>query len=224
MRTAVTTMLCAALALAGGCQVLPWMVAQFSPPEKVKAVYVPPKGKKVLVLAENRPGLVGKDIVRYELMERLGKKLVQHKVAASVVPVDSIQQLPFSGAPKKLSPEDMAERFGVDLVVYVQIDHVSLKDNPVDPLWHGFLRANVCVIDGKAKARLWPTDLPDGMGHIAPQVEVKTVDNPSPSYADTMIVAMAEQMADNICKLFYDHMVAVDGVRDMPKSEIEKNE
>ncbi len=223
MRTAVIALLVAVLALAGGCQVLPWMVAQFSPPEKIKAVYVPPKDKKVLVLVENRQGLIGKEIIRYELMERLGKKLVEHKVAASVVPVESLEQLSFSGAPRNSSPSDLAQRFGADLVVYVQIDHVSLKDNPVDPLWHGLLRTNVCVIDGKAKTRLWPTDLPDGMGHIVPQVEVKMVDNPSPDYADTMIVTMAERAADNISKLFYDHYVSVDPVQDMPKSELDRN-
>ena len=214
------TVLMAAL-LAGGCQVLPWMVASFSPPKKVAAVYQLPKDQKVLVLVENKPGLQTQDMVKYELADRISKKLVEHKIALSTVSSEQVQLLS-STQPgfRSLPISEVGKKLGADLVVYVQVDNVSLKDNASESLWHGRLAASVWVVEVKEQKRLWPTDLPEGMGYSAAPVDLKSADNPSTVYADTVIRDLTEKMSDNVSKLFYEYSEPQDGVQDMPPSEM----
>lgn len=219
MKTMIRTTLLVASLLAGGCQALPWFVAQFSPPKKIDAVYKPPKDKKVLVLVENKPGTFGQEMFKYDLADCLGKKLVSNKVAASTISSEQVQQVSSRPGFHAMTISEVGQALGADLVLYVQIDSVSLKDNPVETIWHGRLSASVWIVDVKGQKRIWPVDLPEGMGYAATPVDLKAVENPSTNYAETVIRSLTEKMSDNIAKLLYDH-TEEQSPMDLPPSEM----
>ncbi|HUT60986.1 MAG TPA: hypothetical protein VNA25_24325 [Phycisphaerae bacterium] len=217
---ALTTLVLAAAAAAGGCtQGLAWLVAQFTPPKRVKAVYQPPKGKKVLVFVDDQKFPVEYEPVKYELAARINKQLIEHKIARSTVRYELLQNLSTTRDFHRLAISEVGAKLGADLVLYVQIEAFSLKDNPYSPLWQGRLETSVWFVDARKPAKLWPTDVPHGSGHIVPPVEFKPTENPSVTYGEEVAKSLAAQMAERIVKLFYDHYEAADPHHDEgPKS------
>jgi hypothetical protein len=206
LRYALTAVAAAAwLALPGCTQALAWFAAQFPQPKKVDALYQPPKGKTVLVLVEDRPKPVSYEPVKYELGERIGQNLVTAKVAREVVKQERLRDLSTQRDFAGLAVREVGARLGADLVVYVRIDSFSLKDGPESPLWLGRLSVSVWVFDVKGSGPLWPTDTPGGEGYRPTPIVLKHVENSSPSYGQVVAETLAEQMADRVAKIFYNH-------------------
>lgn len=191
----------------GGCgPMIGWMVNAFRPPKKVHAVYRPPKDKKILVFVDDLSNPVGYEQVKGELTERLNERLVEHKIARRTVPYERVLRLKaatpeFDG----LAVSQIGQRLGADLVLYVHVDHFSLKDNEVSPLWHGRMEVTVRMVD-VAAGRLWPKDRQ--AGYAVKPVDNPTESHPSPTYEIDLAKSLAEQMADRIAKLLYDHKVS----------------
>lgn len=204
--------LAALLLGAGGCtQSFAWFVAQFAPPKKVEAVYEPPKDKRFLVLVEDKPSPVRYEPIKYELAERIGRKLVDRKVARETVSQDRLHDLTNTRDYNLLSISEIGQKLDADLVLYVQIESFSLKDSPQSPLWQGRLATSVWVVDAREPRRLWPKDQPtQGGGYRVGPVEFKHSENPSPTYGEEIARNLAEEMAEQIVRLFYKHELARD--------------
>ena len=189
-----------------GCAtVLGWTAAQFAPPKKVPATYKIPSGKTILVFIDDVMAEVNYQPIKSELTERINSKLMDHKIAAAVVPFDQIakvmaQTKNFEG----LAVSEVGEKLKADIVLYVHIDKFSLKDDNASPLWHGQLHTTVRVVDVKG-GRLWPEDKPEGSP--MPPADLPAMENPAAGYGGELTRQLAEKMSDTIVKLFYDHMV-----------------
>ncbi len=213
MKAAAASILAAALAAAAisqsGCAVFAWTVAQFAPPQKVKALYTPPKDKKILVFVDDVHSQVTYQPVKAELTDRLNAKLTDRKIAGSTIPYRNLAHLAVTGEGfDAMRVVEVGRHLGADLVLYVHIDKFSLRDDEQGPLWRGRLGATIRMVDVE-KGRLWPLDSP--AGYAVPTVEPPPVDDSSPSYGAKLAKDMAEEMAERIACCFYDHTLPAEG-------------
>jgi len=207
-RLALATLLAVPALASGGCALFGWFAAQFAPPQKVEAVYKPPSGKTILVFVDDLSNPVSYEPVKAELTNRLNEKLVENDIAAETVPYERLLNL-MAATPNfnQLRIPTIGRELDADLVLYVEIVGFCLKDSQVSPLWNGKLSTRVKIVDSQ-EGRLWPVDRFEG--YPLEPVETGTVDNPSTSYGAELAEILAEQMADSIAKLFYDHEVAAE--------------
>ena len=200
--------LAALLAGAGGCAPFAWFVALFEQPVKVKAVFKPPKGKTMLVFVDNLSHWLDYEPVKGELTERLNKQLREHGIAAGTISHERLSEF-IAATPRfnQLGVIEVGQRLGADIVLYVQIDKFSLKDDRVSPVWRGRFHVTVRVVDVKA-GRIWPKG--PGPGYVVPPVEIPARTDSSATYGAHLAKIMAGKMADRVAKLFYDHEVSAD--------------
>jgi len=186
-----------------GCQLAGWFANVFAPPQKVKAKYVPPPDKAVLVLVDGPMYLIHYEPLRYELTTELNKRIVEKGIARQAVPYESLQRLSAT-TPEyyQLSIPAVGDRVGADLVLYVLVKEFVLKeDGETSPIWTPRLTASVKVVDVK-KGRLWPKG-PEG--HLVDEVKLPTKEDSSQRYGETASRQLAAQMAAEITRLFHDY-------------------
>ncbi len=184
-----------------------WLVAQFAPPQKIEPVYEFPKNKKVLVFVDDLLNPVSYIAVKNDLTKKLNRQLTEHGIVKDVISYDRLMDL--KGAMPKfnqLAISEVGNKLGADVVLYVQIDKFSLKDDEESPLWHGNFEATIRMVDVD-KGRLWPKDRPSG--YPVEPVKTPTQDNLSTTYGSELASQLATMMADKIAKLFYEHEVTV---------------
>jgi hypothetical protein len=195
----------AALAV-GGCAGVAWMVTQFAPPQQVKALYKPPPGKTILVFVDDILNPVPYEPVKGELTDQINEKLLTHKIATMTIPHEAMMQLmSVTKDFDRLSVAEVGQKLKADLVLYVHIDKLSLKEDAQSPLWQGQLQATIRLVDVSA-GRLWPQDRPEG--HAVPPAQTPPTDNPSSIYGEQVARDLAGQMAEHIVAVFYDHTAA----------------
>jgi hypothetical protein len=189
-----------------GCQPgagwLAWVTAL---PETVKPVYKLPAGKKVLVFTDDVLNPVAYQPIKAELAQGVNERLTQKKLAASVVPYDAF--LTWASKTEnleRLSVAEVGRALGADLVLYVHVDRLQLKEDERSTLWRGELATTVRVVDVR-EGRLWPQDRPEG--YPVPQVETPTVDDPSPQYGEEVARRLADEMSEAVVNLFCEHTV-----------------
>ena len=209
--------LCVALAAAvSGCGgMLPWLLAISAPPEEVEAMYAPEEGSTILVWVEDNPAneMTAAGSLRYRLTSELNRLLLHHQIADRVVSQQELVAIQI-GDPgfNQMSMGDVAKALGADLVLHVEIDEFSLRDTPMNPLWHGRLVTYVQILDDSGKT-LWPEDRLDG--YPVQPVEIKTTGDVSPAYGAKLTQMLVIAEADHITKLLYDHKVdPLDASRD----------
>ncbi|MFA6133683.1 MAG: hypothetical protein WC869_06665 [Phycisphaerae bacterium] len=195
-------LLCSTL---GGCGGIGWLAAQFAPPKKVEPVYRMPSNKKILVFVDDLLAEVRYQPIKSELAERISERLSQHKVAASTIPYDQLAAMMTATSDfRRLSISEIGAKLGADLVLYVHIDKFSLKDDESGPLWRGELHTTVRVVDIKG-GRLWPEDKPEG--YPVPAVDLPPEESSSPNHGTELSRILADRMAENVARLFYEHRV-----------------
>ncbi|MHC4294948.1 MAG: hypothetical protein ACYSTL_05125 [Planctomycetota bacterium] len=206
------------LSLAGCQPVIGWLVNVFAPPKKVAPVYAPPPDKKVLVFVDDLTNPVSYAPIKGLLTKRLNDRLIEHRVAADVVPHGELLTL-MAATPEfnQLGIVQVGSQLGADLVLYIHIDEFSLKDNEATPLWTGKLRTKVRLIDVqkgllKQQPRLFPEDRPEG--YPVKDVETPAETHPSPRYGEDLAKTLADKMADRIAKLFYEHEITAQEARE----------
>ncbi len=188
---------CAALLVFGGCGLFPWLVAQFAPPQKVKAVYDLPRGKRVMVLVEGQ----GTEFFKGELTRQINKQLLDHKLAGSVVEYERVQDAmdTLDKGNEKTPISTLCKKVQADQCLYVEVAQFSTRSESTGPLWIGKAKVNLKVID--ETRRIWPQEL----FYPVPQVELSPVDNSSDYYGTAVTTAVAIRVADRVAKLFYEH-------------------
>jgi len=197
-----------------GCgPVIGWFVNAFAPPKKIKAVYKPPKGRRIMVFVDDLLNPVSYEPIKSDLTEQLNSQLMEHKVAAQTVPYEDLLDL-IAATPEfnTLSIGEVGQRLGADIVLYVQIDWFSLREAEGSPLWQGRLETTVWMVDvqmamlRKSECRIWPDDRSTGY-HVNP-IEMPAEANSSEGYGRALAKVMAGRMADRIAKLFYDYQIS----------------
>ncbi len=205
MRTWIITLLVALLPIAGCGEGMGYLAYVFSGPNKVDPVYSFPKGKKVLVLVDDIAMPVSDIAIKSELTNRLNRKLVDNGVAAECVPYGQLLNL-MAATPdfNALSIGKVGAKLQADLVLYVNIDEFTLKEEEGVPLWRGKLKTTLRVIDTK-DGRLWP--IAPAWGYPVDAVETPPSSNSSPAYGTIVTKALAKLASSEIAKLFYEHKV-----------------
>ncbi|MFW5869915.1 MAG: hypothetical protein ACOCVI_03360 [Planctomycetota bacterium] len=202
-----------ALAILPGCAVFAYLVAEFSPAQKVEAVYELPENRRVLVFVDDYgnpdDNIAARDIKR-RLTQKLNHELDQHEIVGSTVPYAKLVDVQ-SATPnfRSLRTEEVGQKVDADLVVYVHVDRFALRDPDSGRLWHGRLECRLKVLDVKQGmagrgGRLWPQD--------ADLYDVKAVDIPAESetsatYGEVLTRELIDQMAVRIGKVFREHKV-----------------
>ncbi len=185
-----------------GCQQLSAILIIFQPPTPVKAEYKIERGKKILVFVDDPKNIAPYERLKNRLATSLNKQLTENKIAASTVPHERLTNLMLSTPDfNNLTVSEIGQKLGADMIIYVKLEKFSLKDEPATTMWNPKLETSVKVVDCRGK-RLWP----DGLNtHDVTPVELKSQDKNDPNYAEELTNQLADKMADNIAKLFYDH-------------------
>lgn len=205
----VVLALTSAAALSGCGPMIGWIVNAFAPPKKVAPIYEPPANKTILVFVDDIIHELVYEPVKAELTAQLNKQFVERKVAARTIKYDRLLDL-VAATPKfnRLSVSEVGQRLGADIVLYVQVDRFSLKDDNASPLWHGQFQTTVRMVE-VGKGKLWPKDHP--AGYPVEPIEVPTTDNSSAGYGSKLARTMAGEMANRIARLFYEHKAQREG-------------
>ncbi len=209
-RTITRIGLAALVLAAGGCQVIPWALDAFAPPEEIDAKHHLPEEKKLLVLVvdspQQRQSHVHTGPVRQHLTQQINHQLIAHEVVDEVVAYDDVLDLMIADPQgfEELSDDQIGEKLGANRVLRVEVTRFSLKDSEINPLWHGQLQALVRVLDDDGRT-VWPEDRPKGFP-VEP-VELKSTNEATPAYSEKLTQVLAVAMADHVAKLFYDHEI-----------------
>jgi len=187
-----------------GCAVISWLVGVSAPPPKVKAQYKPPKGKRILVLVDDILHPVEYGQIKRDLTTKLNRLLTANGVAGDTVEYDRLLDL-IIATPNfnQLRVSEIGRKLNADIVLHVRIEEFSLKEHEGSLLWRGRLKTTVAVAEVDSARWLWPEDRADG--YPVQAIEKPTEQRSSEAYGVTLAGAMAEEMADRIAKLFYDH-------------------
>lgn len=202
----LAALLTAAFSIGGCMQLFAWSVAQFAPPQKVKAVTELPKDKTILVYVES-PYPMSYEPIKGMLTDEINAQLLLHKIAGKVVPRDRLLDA-LARTDGDVSKQELGKMLRADLVLCVEIpaepEGFSVRESDDTPLWQGRMKVSVKVIDVKNTRKLWPQDQ---LEYPLPQVELPQVTNTSSTYGFVVAKALAIKTADRIVKLFYEHEV-----------------
>jgi hypothetical protein len=208
------------LAPLAGCQFLIWFDAVMRPTEPAAALYEieDPEDKILLVVIDDRT--IDESIncarLREELTEALNQEFLEHDVVGQAISHDSVQALYISHPQYRYSLPfaDMAQATGADVVLHVKLLQFRLQESEEGPIWNGRLETAVRLLDADGSV-LWPRDRPVD-GFTVERTTLANSMNSSGTYAIQLTRDLAEDQADKIAKLFYEHEV--------PRGQTEREE
>lgn len=188
---------------AAGCAAAAWTATLF-PPEEIPAKYEFEESAVVLVLVEDPRHLSDQTSLKVRLTEFLNQELEDRGLVERVVPYQQLMHLAAATVDfHTLSVAEVGEKLKADVVLHVEIESFSLKDDPNSPFWNGKLTTRVKVVSVK-EGRLWPKDLPEG--YAPPRVDTGSVSGEgSLRFEEHLVKTISEEMGNNIMKLFYKH-------------------
>ncbi len=191
----------ASMPLLGGCQALAGLWTVFVKYETIDAKFPLPENKRILVLPDDMFNPLSYPPAKRALARKINDMLAEKNVAADLVPYDELVDL-IAAEPdfNKLSVSTVGRKLGADLVIYVLLDSLQLKDSPADSLWHGRFGARVRVIE-VGQGRIWPEE---PTGHEIAIVEPST-ENLSETYGEKLALVLAYKLGEKVGYLFTDH-------------------
>lgn len=186
-----------------GCAIAGFLMT-LAPPEDIEAKYEFPAEATVLVLVDDPANLVDYAPIKYELTRRINEQLDKRELVDKTIAYSRLmQRVASSPEYSTMSIASIGEKLGAQQVLYVRITDFQLKNEKTTTVWHGRLGATVRVIDVK-KGRLWPKDLVEGYPVDGVETPMQQ-SGPFSQFGLKLSRQMAEEMADNIVKLFYKH-------------------
>ncbi len=189
--------------VSGGCTGIGWLAHVLLPLPKVKALYEIPKNKTMLVFVDADPSQQEYEPIVVELTQRLNDQLEANKIVKKTIPYRRLLTLSASDPDfNNLHINEVGQKLGADLVLYVQIEKFQLRGQQIAPLWEGVFETSIRVVD-VSYGRLWPKDRTGG--YPLPQVRTPMEAEMSPDHRVKLARRLADLMADKIAKCFYKH-------------------
>ena len=168
----------------------------------VNAKYVPSKTDTMLVLVESY-GLSLDSGIETQHMTLVLRKTLEDAKIANLVDQQTLERLKDS-APQQYPPmtiADIGRRVGARQVLYVNIWRSEIVKPAGSGQMRGHMDAVVKIVDSATGDTRWPSN--------APSEDVQITTNWTPESADTteddLRAQMADQMAEDIGKLFHDY-------------------
>jgi hypothetical protein len=192
------------LASLGGCEAAGILASDATGEPTVKAKYVPDKQASMLVLVESYGLAVDSEIESQHIALTLGRALTDEKVA-SIVDPQVLEKLRDSD-PEKYNQMTIAEigrKVGARQILYVDIQRDEVVKPPASGQMRGHIEAVIKVVDSATGNTRWPLD------ESSERVQYTsdwTPESASSTESD-LRAKMADQMADDISKLFHDYQV-----------------
>lgn len=188
-----------------GCQWIPWL-AQFAPPEKIAPVCDIPPDVRILVLVSDLELSETADCaaIKRDLTNSLNEQLLEHNVVAEVVPYEDLLDF-IADEPvfHQLSFGEIGTSLDADLILSVKLERFGPTDTDMGLLRDGELDVRVRLVAPDNHA-LWPLDQE---GYAPEEIIIPGTLEESQIYAVKLTEMLAEQMADQIAKLFYEYEV-----------------
>jgi len=194
-------MLAGALGALAACT-LAGAVADKAVTPTVNAKYVPNKKDSMLVLVESYNLSLDSGIESQHMALTLGRSLRDDKIATTVNPqnlerlrdADPVQY-------RKMSIAEIGRRLGARQVLYVHIWRAEIVKPPGSGQMRGHLEAIVKIVDTATGDTRWPTDA----SSEAVQITTDWVPDTSGTTDADLRARMADQMAQDIGRLFHDY-------------------
>jgi hypothetical protein len=201
--TFAVALLCAALT--AGCTFPAWLAAVTTPPETVKARYVVPSGSTALVLVKGADRLIDYPKVESRLVHTINEQLINNDVADFVIDRKEWVTRRLSNPNfDRMSEIQLGRQLKADVVICVIVDRFTLRDRAHAPMWHGVFITRVKLISIEEKRQLWPPYNDQGE-EIRAEVEPPHGSSVDRKFGSAFALLVADDMADRIAKLFYDH-------------------
>ena len=121
----------ASAAMCAGCEAAAAMWTIFHPEETVKAEFELPPKKKVLVFPDDMFNPLSYPPAKRSLARKLNDMLAEDGLAADLIPYDELKDLAAEDPDfNKLQVAVVGRKLGADLVIYIVLDPLTLKDSP----------------------------------------------------------------------------------------------
>ncbi|MGA2441904.1 MAG: hypothetical protein ABSH08_13175 [Tepidisphaeraceae bacterium] len=194
-------MLAGALGALAGCQ-LGGVVADKAITPTVNAKYVPNKKDSMLVLVESYNLSLDSGIESQHMALTLGRSLRDDKIATTIDP-QNLERLRDADPDqyRKMSIAEIGRRVGARQVLYVHIWRAEIVKPPGSGQMRGHIEAIVKVVDSATGDTRWPTDA----SSEAVQITTAWIPDSSGTTDADLRARMADQMAQDIGRLFHDY-------------------
>jgi hypothetical protein len=183
-----------------GCQAV-GVVADRANGPTVSAKYVPNKNDTMLVLVESY-GLSLDSGIETQHMTLVLRKMLDDARIASLVDQQALERL--QDNQRQYTPMTIAEigrRLGARQVLYVNIWRAEIVKPAGSGQMRGHMDAIVKIVDSATGDTRWPSDAPSEAVQITTDWTPESADKTE----DDLRAQMADQMADDIGKLFHDY-------------------
>jgi hypothetical protein len=195
-------LLAGSICLASGCELAGVAVDRATGGSTVKARYVPVTTDPMLVLVESYGLALDSGIEAEHMTLTLSQTLTDDKIAP-ILNGQKLERL------KDIDPQqyhrmtiaDIGRRLGARQVLYVNISRSEIVKPGGSGQMRGHMEATVKIVDAASAENRWPTDAPSE----SVQITTKWIpDNENKTESDVR-AEMADQMAEDIGKLFHDY-------------------
>lgn len=194
-------MLAGALGALAACT-LAGAVADKAVTPTVNAKYVPNKKDSMLVLVESYNLSLDSGIESQHMALTLGRSLRDDKIATTIDP-QNLERLRDADPDqyRKMSIAEIGRRVGARQVLYVHIWRAEIVKPPGAGQMRGHIEAIVKVVDSATGDTRWPTDA----SSEAVQITTAWIPDSSGTTDADLRARMADQMAQDIGRLFHDY-------------------
>ncbi len=173
---------------------------------KIEPLFVLPPGK-ILVLVDDTDNRVTWPRARDLLAESVGRELLAHEAAESIISNTSLMQLrQVDPAFPRYSATKIGRKLGANTVIWLQIKDFFAPTEIEDTSSAARLTLSIKILnademDDPSDVRLWPAD---ERGHIN-KTELSAIEVERLKGSNASARALAEKAAKPIGRLFYEH-------------------
>lgn len=151
------------------------------------------------------------DLITQALIEKFG----EHEINQRIIPREKMIELRRVETDyESLAADRMGKKLGAEQVLFIKVEYARARiaAEGIDEIISGAsCKADVRVVNAKAatrnEVRLWPTGRPGTTGHII-ETDLLVHQARAASTPEDRARLLADQLADQVAKLFYDHKIA----------------
>jgi hypothetical protein len=201
---------CAVCALAG-CTLAGALMDRSGGGQPVKAKYVPNKQDSMLVLIDTYGLVLDSDIESQHMAITLDKLITDDKIAA-VVDQHQLEQLKDDNSADypTMTIADIGRKVGAKQVLYVHISRDEIQKPVGSGQSRGHMEATVKIVDSATADTRWPVDSTSE----AVQITTKWITESENKSESDIRALMADQMAENVEKLFKNYNIDEEATED----------